>query len=186
MGCCLAAAEHRSLQTLCCAQARFFYLPFPACFRVLFLGQMMAEADRLRPCYGRRTGRRIPALSSAKSRYVAAAEGSMHYALFVSLCPQLSWSLLVLLLPAKVSFQLRHPACEPSYSFPLFVLLSLSRANEQKPAIAVAAVQPLPRQWALLVALWLLKELKANLSWHRLRGIGRLLTSSSWRYFLSA
>ncbi|KAL8434251.1 hypothetical protein Efla_002016 [Eimeria flavescens] len=86
--------------------------------------QIAAEADKLRPCYGRRTGRRIHPLPSA-----------------------------------------------------------LSQAHEQQ----IPTVSPppeLPRRWALLVALWLLKELKEALSLHRLNDIGKRLASTPWRPLL--
>lgn len=84
--------------------------------------QMAAEADRLRPCYGKRTGRRIPPLPSA-----------------------------------------------------------VPQTNDEQAAMVAAALQPLPRQWALLVALWILRELRANMSWRRVCDLGKLLKSTSWR-----
>ncbi|KAL8271259.1 hypothetical protein Esti_004825 [Eimeria stiedai] len=83
--------------------------------------QIAAEAEKLTPCYGRRTGRRIHPLPSA-----------------------------------------------------------LSQAQEYQ-APPVPRAPELPRKWALLVVLWVVKELKKTLSWHRISDIGNRLASCPWR-----
>ncbi|CDJ59711.1 hypothetical protein, conserved [Eimeria maxima] len=89
--------------------------------------QTISDSEKLRPFYGRRTGRKIPSLPSA-ARQVA---------------------------------------------------------NDHQAAISAAAERQLPRQWALLVAVWLFNELKANASPCRLRVLFNLLRSTAWRPFLA-
>lgn len=59
-------------------------------------------------------------------------------------------------------------------------------ANDHQAAISAAAERQLPRQWALLVAVWLFNELKANASPCRLRVLFNLLRSTAWRYWIYA
>ncbi|OEH73705.1 hypothetical protein cyc_00660 [Cyclospora cayetanensis] len=57
-------------------------------------------------------------------------------------------------------------------------VLPIAPNDEHEAAIAAAALQQIPRQWALLVILWILNELKTNLSWERLCAIGLIEANS--------